>query len=473
MDHAPKDDSGLGIFYADRRVIVTGGAGFIGGHLAERLVELGASVVVVDNLANSTDTLPRRLERDFGKRFWFVRGTIMSTETMRIAGNALGRGAKPIVFHLAAMGSVIRSVEQPEMTMENNVMGTLRVLEFAKAMEAHRVVFASSSSVYGDDPAQPKVETMTPKPMSPYAASKLAGEELCRTWSRTYGLSTACLRFFNVFGPRQTAESQYAAVVPAFTKCLLGDKPPTIYGDGEQSRDLTYVDNVIEALLLAGVVEQDPRGQAINIACGGSTSINELARMMGSILRKANIKPKHMPERKGEVKHSSADVSLAKKMLGFEPNIGVEEGLERTLAWRTKDMPEIVTITPKRRPVVTTPAPTKQTQPAKPAPKQTATAQKQSTPKPESPAAKEPSNTSNNEDPASQTKPDAESGESLFQNKPVSLARNSNKNKRKGSRGRPVAGSELGSSTQSRVNPQPVTKPVQSKQTNSSGSNDS
>lgn len=470
MDHAATDDSGLGIFYADRRVIVTGGAGFIGGHLAERLVDLGASVVVVDNLANSSDALPRRLERDYGKRFWFVRGTIMSTETMRIAGNALGRAARPIVFHLAAMGSVIRSVEQPEMTMETNVMGTLRVLEFARMMQAQRVVFASSSSVYGDDPSQPKVETQVPRPLSPYAASKLAGEELCRTWSRAYGLSTACLRFFNVFGPRQTAESQYAAVVPAFAKCLLADKAPTIYGDGEQSRDLTYIDNVIEALLLTGVVEQDPKGQAMNVACGGSTSVNELARMMGSILRKTSVKPKHLPERSGEVKHSSADVNLAKKLIGFEPKIGVEEGLERTLAWQTKDMPEIVTITPKCRPVLAQPPVIK---PAviKPVPSNPKTPP-HSTPdetSPERPAQPESDSAQGIE---------AKSKDTLFDAHPKPLARNPSKGKRNQSRGLPVAGTEQSTHTNTPhpnpvPTPLPVTKPVQPPTSTASRSNNS
>lgn len=251
----------LRTFYEGRGVCVTGGAGFIGGHLCDALLSLGATIRVIDDLSNaSLEHLAGLIELE-PERVRFIHASILDDDALRdaVAGCQT-------VFHLAALGSVPRSIEQPQRTWSVNATGTLRVLEAARAAKAARVVFAASSSAYGDQPDLPKVETQAPRPLSPYAASKLAGEHLLAVWAHSYGLSTIALRYFNVFGPRQPGDSAYAAVVAAFTKSLLAGEAPTIFGDGAQTRDMTFIGNAVLATLLAGACPSRLSGQEIGRA---------------------------------------------------------------------------------------------------------------------------------------------------------------------------------------------------------------
>jgi nucleoside-diphosphate-sugar epimerase len=261
--------------YAGKGVCVTGGTGFIGGHLVDALVSLGASVRVIDDLSNSTlEHLAGLIELE-PERVRFVHGSVLDDEAVKEAVDGC-----QCVFHLAAVGSVPKSIEEPQRTWSVNATGTLRVLQAARRAGVQRLVFAASSSAYGDQPTLPKVETMTPQPLSPYAASKLAGESLLSVWAHCYNLSTVSVRYFNVFGPRQSADSAYAAVVAAFAKALLAGEAPTIYGDGTQTRDLTYVSNAVLATLLAGASPARLAGQVVNVGTGRRVSILELATMM-------------------------------------------------------------------------------------------------------------------------------------------------------------------------------------------------
>jgi nucleoside-diphosphate-sugar epimerase len=313
---------------------VTGGAGFIGGHLVDALLSLGAIISVVDDLSNSTLAHLSELIELEPDRVRFVHGSILDDSAL-----AEGFGAPGVqtVFHLAALGSVPRSMEEPGRTWDVNATGTLRVLQAARAARAARVVFAASSSAYGDDPALPKVESMAPKPMSPYAASKLAGEDLCATWSRCYDLSTACLRYFNVFGPRQPGDSAYAAVVAAFCRRLLAGERPVIYGDGSASRDFTFVGNAVLATLLAGAVDKPLAGEVFNIGSGRRTTVLELAKAIeagASNGGPANATPPTFaPARAGDVPHSVADITRARQVLGYDVVASLEEGVQETLAW--------------------------------------------------------------------------------------------------------------------------------------------
>ncbi len=311
-----------GSYFAGARVLITGGAGFIGSHLAHTLTALGASVVVLDNLIGGHRS---NLEGATGVEF--VEGSILD-ESM-VAGCI--RGCR-YVFHQAALGSVPASVEQPRFFNEVNTTGTLNVLEAARAAGVARVMFAASSSAYGENEV-PWVETMPPMPCSPYAATKLAGEGLVRAYSHSYGLDTAALRYFNVFGPRQNANSAYAAVIAAFAKAIVGGKQPLIYGDGEQSRDFTYIDNVVHANLLAARSAKPIKGEVINVGCGGQITVNHLAALVAPILGRPDLKPVHMPERAGDLKHSYADLRQAREILGFEPIVDFEPGLRVTLKW--------------------------------------------------------------------------------------------------------------------------------------------
>lgn len=304
------------------RALVTGGAGFIGSHLSETLVTLGASVVVLDDLSGGD---VRNLE-SFGP-VECVKGSILDTATLA----RCTRGCA-YVFHQAALGSVPRSVEQPRLYSDVNTTGTLNVLEAAREAGVRRVMFAASSSVYGDNPV-PWVETMPLLPRSPYAATKAAGEALMGAWSGSYGLDTVCLRYFNIFGPRQNANSAYAAVLAAFAKAILSGEPPTIYGDGGQSRDFTFVANAVQANLLAARREPPMRGQVINVGTGGRVSVNELAAEVAEILARPDLAPIHKPERVGDLRHSFADLSRAKSVLGYEPVVDFQVGLRQTLAW--------------------------------------------------------------------------------------------------------------------------------------------
>lgn len=311
-----------GKHFADARVLVTGGAGFIGSHLAEVLSGLEARVVVLDDLSGgSTDNLAGFANVEF------VKGTILDTSLVA----RCTRGCR-YVFHQAALGSVPRSVEQPRLYNEVNTSGTLNVLEAARDAKVQRVMFAASSSAYGENPV-PWIESLPPMPKSPYAATKLAGEGLLRAYAASYGLDTAALRYFNIFGPRQNANSAYAAVIAAFAKALLAGNRPTIYGDGEQSRDFTYVANVVHANLLAARRSQPIHGEVINVGCGARISVNQLAADMAAMLGRPDLAPKHEPERVGDIKHSFADLARVTETLGYTPVVGFRPGLERTVAW--------------------------------------------------------------------------------------------------------------------------------------------
>ncbi len=318
----------LRTFYERRKVCVTGGAGFIGGHLIDTLLGVGATVSVIDDLSNSTlDHLTGHIELE-PDRVSFIQGSILDEEALDKAFD----GAQTI-FHLAALGSVPRSVAEPQRNWSVNATGTVCVLEAARRAKAERVVFAASSSAYGDLLELPKVETHLPKPMSPYAATKLAGEQLLATWSRSYGLSTASVRFFNIFGPRQSADSAYAAVIAAFAKSLLKGEPPKIYGDGAQTRDFTYVSNAVLATLLAGSAPQKLMGEVMNIGTGRRVSVIDLATQMAIACGVPHIQPTFAPERAGDVKHSLADIGLARQLIGYEPFASLETGLAETVAW--------------------------------------------------------------------------------------------------------------------------------------------
>jgi nucleoside-diphosphate-sugar epimerase len=305
-------------------VLVTGGAGFIGSHLALALHSLGAKVTVLDDLSGGGD--PAAL----GSAIEFVRASILDQAAL----DACTRG-RQLVFHQAALGSVPRSIEQPRLYHDVNVTGTLNVLEAARRHGVRRVMFAASSSAYGDSPTLPKLETMPALPKSPYAATKVAGEALLSAYAASYDLDTVSLRYFNIFGPRQSANNAYAAVIAAFASTMLAGKHPTIYGDGAQSRDFTYVDNAVQANLLAASRKENLVGAIINVATGIRISVNELAKEMATTLRRPNLTPTHAPERAGDIKHSLADLTAARRILGYEPIVDFATGLAHTMEFYT------------------------------------------------------------------------------------------------------------------------------------------
>lgn len=304
------------------RALVTGGAGFIGSHLSEALCKLGAQVVVIDDLSGGS----RENLKSFGP-VEFHEGTILDCDLLA----ACTRGCK-FVFHQAALGSVPRSVEHPRRYNDVNTTGTLNVLEAAREAKAERVMFAASSSAYGTNPV-PWIETMAPLPKSPYAANKLAGEGLLRAYASSYPLDTVSLRYFNIFGPRQNANSAYAAVIAAFASALLKGRRPTIYGDGIQSRDFTFVANAIHANLLAAAKTKPLAGEVINVGCADQISVNELASAMAAALGRPELKPVYEPPRAGDILHSFADLKRARELLGYQPIVNFQPGLEQTLAW--------------------------------------------------------------------------------------------------------------------------------------------
>jgi len=305
--------------------LVTGGAGFIGSHIAVRLLQEGHRVRVLDNLSTGRrDNLDVIRAASSDARFEWTEGDIRSLETCRGACRGVD-----YVLHQAALASVQRSIENPSDTTAVNVVGLVNILSAAREQRAHRVVCASSSSVYGDTPTLPKHEGMVPAPLSPYAVSKLAGEHYARVFSTTLGLPTISLRYFNVFGPRQDPQSQYAAVVPLFATALRESRPPLIFGDGQQSRDFTYIDNVVEANL-AACTNGKGDGQAINIACGERYTLLDLLENMARLFG-VRTEPQFLPPRPGDVKHSQASIQRAGEELGFTPRIGFEEGLKRTV----------------------------------------------------------------------------------------------------------------------------------------------
>jgi UDP-glucose 4-epimerase len=313
----------LAAAYDGRHVCVTGGAGFIGSHLVDALVARGAEVCVIDDLSfGRTSNLA-----GVDDRIRLVRGSILDRDA--IAGAV---GGASIVFHLAAMPSVPRSVEDPVSSFEVNAVGALRVLEAARQAGVSRVIYAASSSAYGDQPGLPRVETMAPDVRSPYAAVKCAGEYLMRAYAHCYDLSSVSLRYFNIFGPRQRRDSPYAAVMPRFVHALMSGEEPVVFGDGSQTRDFTHVSNAVRANLLAGAVDGPLRGEVVNIACGERTALLDIVERMASIL---GVEPRFRfaPPRVGEVQHSLASVEAARALFGYEPVTTLDDGLAQTVAW--------------------------------------------------------------------------------------------------------------------------------------------
>lgn len=302
--------------------LVTGGAGFIGSNITRALLDAGDTVRVLDNFATGRRDNLSGIEESVA----LFEEDIRDLEAIRPAFE----GAD-YVLHQAALPSVPRSVKDPVSTTEANVNGTLNVLIAARDAGVKRVVMASSSSVYGSNPELPKHEGMRPLPISPYAASKLADEAYAASFTHVYGLETVCLRYFNVFGPRQDPTSQYAAVIPLFVTLLLRGERPTIFGDGEQSRDFTYVANVIQANIRAAT-SPGGSGQAFNIACGSRISLNELLAHLNDIIG-TNIEPIYTESRAGDVKHSLADISAAREAFGYDPQVSTREGLEHVVEW--------------------------------------------------------------------------------------------------------------------------------------------
>jgi UDP-glucose 4-epimerase len=307
------------------RYLVTGGAGFIGSNIASELVQRGETVRVIDDFSTGR----RENLEDIADKIEFIEGDIGDPELVKEAVSGVD-----YVLHQAAIPSVERSVRDPVGTNRANVDGTLSLLVASRDAKVRRVVFASSSSIYGDSPTLPKTEDMMPNPLSPYAASKLIGEYYCKIFQNLFGLETICLRYFNVFGPRQDPTSQYAAVIPLFITAVASDRQPVVYGDGLQSRDFTFVENVVEANLLACSAPKEATGQVYNIACGERFTLLELLDELGDILEK-KPQPVFNAPRPGDVKHSLADITRAKKDLGFEPKVSFAEGLRRTVPWFT------------------------------------------------------------------------------------------------------------------------------------------
>ncbi len=302
--------------------VVTGGAGFIGSHLAEHLLKMGHRVRIVDNFSTGKRANVALLTGDLEVHEVSV--------TDRAALTPVFAGAD-YVFHEAALASVPRSVADPLSTHEANATGTLNVLLAARDAGVKRVVYAASSSAYGEVTAEKQVETMPPHPLSPYGVSKLAGEYYCQAFTEVYGLETVVLRYFNVFGPRQDETSQYAAVIPKFISALLAGTAPTIYGDGAQSRDFTYIDNVVHGNLLA-LKAPEVAGEVMNLAIGGSVSLLQLIAKLNRILG-TEIEPIHTDPRPGDIKYSRADVTKATELLDFAPVVAFDDGLARTVEW--------------------------------------------------------------------------------------------------------------------------------------------
>jgi len=304
-----------------RLALVTGGAGFIGGHLVEGLLAVGWSVRVIDDLSTGSE---RNLARVMD-RIEFTRGDIRDGDALKRVMDRV-----EVVFHQAAMASVPRSVAMPILTNSINVDGTLLVLETARHAGVRRVVYAASSSAYGDTEVLPKVETLPATPLSPYALQKYAGEVYCRLYCDLYGLETVSLRYFNIFGPRQDPNSDYAAVIPCFVTAALEGRRPVIYGDGGQTRDFTYVENAVQANLLAADAER-ASGHVINIAAGKRTSLNELWQGIRAIVG-TELEAQYAAPREGDVRDSLADLTRASDLLGYAPEVDLDEGLGRTIA---------------------------------------------------------------------------------------------------------------------------------------------
>jgi len=302
-----------------KRIVVTGGAGFVGSHLTEELARRGYYVIILDDISTGKiENIELLLKKEAVE---FIKGSITDLPLLR----KLLQGVD-YVFHQAAISSVLRSIENPQATHEVNATGTLNVLLAARDNGVRKVIYASSSSVYGDSPALPKIEDMAPNPQSPYAVAKLAGEFYCHVFHEVYGLPTVCLRYFNIYGPRQDPHSQYAAVIPKFIKRVSEKSPPIIFGDGEQTRDLTFIKDAVEANLLAA--ESNAAG-IFNIGRGESISVNQLAGLTIKLMRN-NVELIHTEPRPGDIRHSLADISRA-KTFGYNPKYSLKEGLRETI----------------------------------------------------------------------------------------------------------------------------------------------
>ncbi len=306
--------------------LVTGGAGFIGSSLVRGLLKEGKTVRVIDNLSTgSIANLEGILDQ-----VEYIDGDIRDLSTIQKASESI-----KYIFHQAAVPSVPRSIENPVDSNQSNIDGTLNVLLAARDQRVKRVIYAGSSSVYGDTPDLPKKEDMKPHPLSPYAVTKLTGEYYCQVFSDVYGLETVTTRYFNVFGPRQNPESQYAAVIPKFIDAFLRGNSPTVFGDGEQTRDFTFVDNVVHANILCSKAKKTS-GEVINIATSSRISLNELISILKEITDR-DIDPVYADPRKGDVRHSLADISRAQKMIGYQPIMDLKQGLRKTIQWMQKN----------------------------------------------------------------------------------------------------------------------------------------
>ncbi len=305
------------------KILVTGGAGFIGSNLAEELIKQGARVSILDNLTTGFTENLEEIKGDFE----FIKGDLNDDEKLKKSLEDV-----EIVFHQAALPSVPRSVENPLETHQACVNGTFNLLLKAKQQGIRRVIYAASSSAYGNQKTLPKVETMIPCPLSPYAAAKLMGEYYCQVFSRVYGLETICLRYFNVFGPKQNPSSQYSGVISRFIDSLMSNNRPIIYGDGEQSRDFTYIANVVDANIKASQTYKGI-GEVINVANGERITLNDLLDTLKVITGRNDINADYQTERKGDVKHSQADNTRAREWLRYEKLFDLESGLRQTIEW--------------------------------------------------------------------------------------------------------------------------------------------
>jgi nucleoside-diphosphate-sugar epimerase len=303
--------------------LVTGGAGFIGSHIASALLAEGARVRVLDDLS----TGHRENIDEIGGDVDFIQGSVADEALLAKVLEGV-----ELVFHEAAIPSVPRSVKVPQQTHVASVDGTFSMLLAARDQKVRRVVYAGSSSAYGDQPTLPKSEQMSPDPLSPYAVAKLVGEYYCRVFTRVYGLETVTLRYFNVFGPRQDPGSQYSGVVSRFISSLLSDERPVIYGDGEQSRDFTYIDNVVGANLKAAEAS-GASGKVINVANGMRITLNQLLAELKDLTGKHDVEAEYLEPRVGDERHSLADISMARELLGYESKVDLREGLQRTIDW--------------------------------------------------------------------------------------------------------------------------------------------
>lgn len=314
----------------DRCILITGGAGFIGSHLSEFFVKNGSKrVVVLDDLSTG---FKKNIEHLLSEpNFEFIEGSIVDLDVCLNACKDIN-----VVLHHAALGSVPRSVENPMATNLVNVNGFVNMLYAAKECGVEKFIYASSSSVYGDDQTFPKTESKTGNLLSPYAVSKYTNEKYAAVFSSLYGLKTVGFRYFNVFGERQNPEGAYAAVIPKFISALLKDQQATIYGTGNNTRDFTYVANVVKANYLAISQQEIPDNTVMNIACGGTISVNAIYKQISTLLKKEDAQPTYLPERKGEIKDSFANISLAQNTIGYNPMIDIYSGLEKTVNWYEK-----------------------------------------------------------------------------------------------------------------------------------------